>query len=209
MKPFIVPIILWAYVLSVVMAKGFWGGVYDKLIVAFDLSPSQSWVLPVGLNLIAAIIGLPQVVSFIAALRRRDTMSTSRHVGSSLCVAAASLCIAGAVLGAFRLRQPLVTAVGELRHSKEADIFAAGQLVDGFYSNRVVGVVMQLPRDWHAMSLNSIRRANHSGAYTASGGDSQSAEELAAKRSGIYPLVAVRRYPKPFTGYNPSLALSA
>ena len=39
MKPFIVPIILWGYVLSVVLAKSFWGVVYGGLVATLDLSP--------------------------------------------------------------------------------------------------------------------------------------------------------------------------
>ncbi len=209
MKSFIVPFILWGYVLSVVTAKGFWGGVYDRLIVALDLSPSQSWVLPICLNLAAALVGLPQVMSFIAASGRRDTMRKSRYVGSLLCIIAVSLCIGGTALAAFRQRQQLVTAAAELRRNEEADIFAAGQFVDGLYSNRVLGVAMQLPGDWQQMSLNTIRRARQSGAYAVAGGDTQKAEVLAAKPQGVYLLLAVRRYSESFKGYNPSLALSA
>jgi hypothetical protein len=156
-----------------------------------------------------AAIGLPQTISFIAALRRRDTMPTSRHVGSALCVGAMSVCIAATVLGIIRLRPQLVAAGGELKGDRETDLFAAGQVVDGVYSNGAVGVVIRLPKNWHEMSLNAIRRAKRSGASAAASGDEQRAEQLAAKRPGNYPLFAVRRYPESFTGYNPSLVFNA
>ena len=209
MKSFIVPSILFGYILSVVAAQGFWGGFYQKLINATDLSPNQAWILPIGLNLIAACIGLPQVFSFISALRRRESMPVSRLIGSALCIVAATLCMAATLKGAFRLRSQLMTGVGELIGNSEADVFAAGQITDDFYSNRVFGVAMQLPKGWDAMSLNSLLRANNSGAQAVAGGDSQRAEELAAKQDGLYSLFALRRYPEPFPGYNPSLVFNA
>jgi hypothetical protein len=136
-------------------------------------------------------------------------MPASRHVGSSLCIAAASLCIGAAVLGVFRVHQQLATAAGELVGGEAAGIFAAGEIVNGCYSNRVVGVVIELPKDWHIMSLNAMRRAKHSGAYAAAGDDARWAEQLAAARRGVYALLAARRYPDAFTGYNPSLTLNA
>ena len=209
MKLFIIPGILWGYILSVVLAIPLWGAMYNKLLATFDLSPSQGWILPICINLIVACIGIPQIAKFIASLRRGDTMPVSRRIASSLSIAAVVLSFVASAQGVARTRGHLATAVSELKGGPETDVFAVGEIVDGAYSNHLVGVVMKLPKDWYPMTLNSIRRAKHSGAYAVVGGDKERAEELARARSGIYPLLAVRRYPVDYAGYNPSLVLSA
>jgi hypothetical protein len=93
--------------------------------------------------------------------------------------------------------------------ASKTDVYAAGETVDGIYSNKVVGVVMELPNGWYPMTLNSMRRVVLSGAYAVAGDDKQRAEELARDRLGIYALLAVRRYPDAHPGYNPSLTLFA
>ncbi len=208
MKLFIIPAILWSYPLSVVLAIPFWGAVYEKLIATLDLSPNQGWILPIVFNILVACIGIPQIATFIVALRRRDAMPISRHIASSLSIAAVFLSFAVSALGVVRTREHLATAVSELM-SGPGDVFAAGAIVDGSYSNEIVGVIVELPKDWYPMTLNSIRRAKLSGAYAVAGDDTQRAEELARARSGIYTLIAVHRYPDSYTGYNPSLTLAA
>jgi hypothetical protein len=117
--------------------------------------------------------------------------------------------MAATLMGVFRLRSQLMTGVGELIGNSEADVFAAGRITDDFYSNSVIGVAMQLPKGWDAMSLNSLLRAKNSGAQAVAGGDSQRAEQLAAKQDGHYSLFALQKYPASFPGYNPSLVFSA
>jgi len=107
MKYFIIPIILWGYIFSVVLAKGFWGVVFGRLTEAFHWNLSQGLIFLIVENLIVGSIGVPQVFIFVSALKRRDTMTVSQHVGSSLCISAASLCFAAAILCiAYVIRQP-------------------------------------------------------------------------------------------------------
>jgi hypothetical protein len=93
-KYFIVPIILWSYVLSVILGRGFWSEVYERLFGSSHWNVSQQLRFLVVWNLLVASIGAPQVLTFISALRRREMMSVSQHVGSSLCISAAALCVA-------------------------------------------------------------------------------------------------------------------
>ncbi|MGD0251428.1 MAG: hypothetical protein ABSC01_01885 [Verrucomicrobiota bacterium] len=209
MKPFVIPIILWSYILSATFAKGFWGAVYGKLVTALDLSPNQGWILPIGFNVLVACIGVPQVVTFITSLRRREAIPVSRHIASALCIGAMCLSLAASFLYAVRTHQQLEAAATELMGGSEQDVFAAGEIVHGFYSNKLVGVGMELPKDWHPMTLNFTRRAKLSGAYTVAGNDEQWAEELAVTPPGTYALLDIRRYPNTYTGFNPSLVVRA
>jgi hypothetical protein len=209
MKSFIIPGILWSYTLSLVLAVPFWAAVYNKLLVTLDLSPSQGWLLPIGFNILVACIGIPQIVTFVVSLRRRDAITTSRHIASSLSIAAVALSIIASARGVVGAREHLAVAASELIGRHGTELFDAGQIVDGTYSNRIVGVVMELPKNWHPMTLNSIRRAKYEGAYAVARDDTRRAEELARERSGSYILLDVCRYPNACTGYNPSLTLVA
>src|ERR1039458_4248789 len=104
MKLFIIPGILWGYILSVVLAIPLWGAMYNKLLATFDLSPSQGWILPICINLIVACIGIPQIAKFIASLRRGDTMPVSRRIASSLSIAAVVLSFVASAQGVARTR---------------------------------------------------------------------------------------------------------
>ena len=94
MKYFLVPIILWGYILSVILAKSVWSDVFERFLGASHWTLSQQLRFMIVLNLFVAGIGAPQVLTFIAALKRREIMSVSQHVGSSICIAAASMCVA-------------------------------------------------------------------------------------------------------------------
>ena len=107
MKYFIVPVILWGYIFSVALAKGFWGVVFGRLAESFHWSWSQALGFLVVLNLLVGSIGIPQVLAFVGALRRREMMTVSQHVGSSLCISAASLCFAAVIFCiAYMIRLP-------------------------------------------------------------------------------------------------------
>jgi hypothetical protein len=201
--------IVWSYILSCVLARGLWASIYNKLIVTFDLSPSQGWILPLSLNLLVAFIGISQGVVYVISLWRRKNLPIARHVGSGFCIAGAFICIRAAIMTGVFKHEQIGSALTEWRGGNPEIIFSAGQISNGVYSNEAVGISLVLPSGWYPMSLNSIRRAQYSGAHQAFGKNSQTAEELTATRQGIYPLLAVRKHPITYTGYNPSLYLAA
>lgn len=208
MNSFIIPTVLWGYILSVVFAPHFWGVVFDWFSVRFDLSPAQGWILPGVFNILFACIGIPQIAAFITSIRRRNPISVSRQIASSLSLAGVVLSLVVSILGAVQARHHLARAASEL-FSSETDVMAAGQITNGLYFNKAVGVVMELPKDWHAMTPNTIRRTKESGTDAIAGGNARKAEEMSAKRTGVYTLFAVRRYVDAHPNYNPSLVLSA
>ena len=209
MKSFIIPSILWGYVLSVVIARTFWAQIYNKLVAAFDLSPDQAWILPISINLLAACIGLPQVARYIVSLRRRDPIPHFRHVASALCILAMALIFRASAGVTVHSSKHLATAANEWISQTRTDLFAAGTIVDGWYSNKLVGVQLELPKNWYPQTRNSIRRAQHGGAQALAGNDKQEAEELAREHPGHHALLAVIRYPAARPGVNPTLALRA
>lgn len=104
---FIVPAILWGYIFSVILAKGFWSDVFESLFGMSHWTLTQQLRFLIVLNLVVAGIGAPQVSTFISRLKRQEMMSVSQHVGSSLCISAASLCIAAIIVCfVFLARQP-------------------------------------------------------------------------------------------------------
>src|ERR1035441_6232292 len=136
MKSFIVPIIMWGYVLSAVLAKSMWAAFYGRIDAALDLSANQSWAFIVCMNLAVTALGLPQVVLFVASLRHGKAMPPSRHIGSALCIAATALCTAATTVSVFQLRQQLVAAAGELKPSSGTDLFTAGAGINRGYSTK-------------------------------------------------------------------------
>jgi hypothetical protein len=202
-------VVLWGYLSSVVLAKQFWGTVFDRLIGALDLSSSQSWSLPFAANLIIAAVAAPVVVKYLLGLRERAAYSPCHHAVLSLCLVGCCLCLRSALGLVFLRPKEFATAVGEIVGSKRKSVFEAGKLTDGSYSNSVLGLALKFPHDWHPLSLNAIDRSKHSGAQNVFGQDPEKARTGAAAREGFYPLLAIRKYAEPHTGYNPSLVLNA
>lgn len=107
MKYFVIPIILWGYIFSAVLAKDAWGVAFGRLAESFHWSWGQALMFLFVQCVLVGSIGAPQVITFIRALRKREVMTVSQHVGSSLCISAASLCYAAAIVClVFILRQP-------------------------------------------------------------------------------------------------------
>ena len=207
--PYVVPAVLWGYLCSALLAKRFWGAVFDKAILAFDLSPNQAWFLPLIVNLLVAAIAVPSVVKYLVFLRRGTALSVRQHVTYSLCLGGVLLSLRAAVVFASVKQKQFTAAVGEFIGGEAERLFAAGELGQGSYSNAVIGLSLRFPEDWHAMSLNAIARAKYSGAQAAFGKDTEQARVLTEARQGIYSLLAVRKYPQSEVGYSPSLSLNA
>ena len=98
MKYFVIPIILWGYIISAVLAKETWSVAYGRLVESFHWSWRQAVMLLFVQSVLVGSIGALQVCTFIRALRKREMMTVSQHVGSSLCISAASLCYAAAIV---------------------------------------------------------------------------------------------------------------
>jgi hypothetical protein len=126
LRPFIIPAIMWGYILSVVLAKTFWGDLFQKLVEKADLTPNQGFWLLVLLNFGIAAIGVPQVMAFVHVLRRRGMpVSISRHLAAGASIAAIFICSAAALLGIVQLRKTSPQTVAASAAKERLRIFEA------------------------------------------------------------------------------------
>jgi len=209
LKLFVIPVLLWGYIISSVLAVSFWGRAYQKIIETLDLSPNQGWAFIVFWNGLLAGIGLLQCVWYLITLRKRQPLSRSHHIACLLCVASVCLCAKVAVMEGFSKHKQVADAVADLIGNEQEKVFGAAQVVDGRYSNFLVGICVLMPKGWYLGSLNSIERGKYSGAQAAFGRNTQRAEEMSAAQPGVYPLLVSHKYPPDYGGYNPSLFVSA
>jgi hypothetical protein len=205
----ITPLIIWSYIFSTVAATKFWGLAFERAIKALDLSANQSWLLPVALNLFIAVIGLPQTARYVAALRRRSLLPLWEHISCAGVVAGMCLTACVAAMEGINCRSNITLAGKEALGGGEQTLFNAGQIQNGAYSNGILGISIELPPNWHAISLNSIRRAKQNGAYVVAGDDMHKLQELTASHPGVASVLCLRKYPDDHPGYNPTLSVSS
>lgn len=209
LKLFVIPALLWGYIISSILAVTFWGRVYQKIIVTLDLSTNQGWALNVFWNTLLAGIGLLQCVWYLNTLRKRQPLSRSHHIACLLCVASVCLCAKVAVMEGFSKHRQVAATVEDSIGNAQDKVFGAAQVVDGRYSNYLVGICVKMPTGWDLGSLNLIERGKYSGAQAAFGRNTRRAEEMSARRPGVYPLLVSHKYAADYGGYNPSLFVSA
>jgi hypothetical protein len=208
MKPFIIPILMWAYILSAVLAKGLWASVYETLIKNLDLSPNQTWLLLMVINGLVAIIGLPYALKFVIRRREGQPLSPGERVAFYLCVVAIFRC-SYVTIGAWVQKSEEISAAIKEFGDEEQKVFAAGQTSDGVYSNSNIGISIAIPQNWRLLSLNEIRREKATGAAQISKNNPSAAKALTAPRPGVYALLGLRKHSESDTGYNSSLYVAA
>ena len=208
MKALIVPIAIWAYVLSAIFAKRLWGSVFDAVIRSFDASPNQAWVFPVILNSGAALIGVAHCIGYLVSLRKRDRISPCWHVSVLMVLPAIYLTTFVTIRTWKTANEHLTIGLREFIGGKPEQIFAAGTTCNDSYSNHLVGVSIKLPIGWHPSSLNSMRRAVAS-AESGLFGRSSEPNEATAPSSHPLWLFCMNKHPDFESRFSPTLTLSA
>lgn len=201
MKSLLVPLLLMAFLLSFRIVPGFWEWLYDALALRLDLSPAQMLTLSPIQFALAFLVTLPQLVTYVVAQRRKVQMPVLRHVGGGLCIVMAAFLMLTMLVTAIRIHEVVLTAVEEVVGSDDGELFAAGSIEDGWYTNRQVGIVMKVPLHWRWNSLNTMyRRA------AAQMPASAKPEDMAQKMPGMFPLF---RFELPDSSTTSNLAVLA
>lgn len=201
MKSYLIPALLAAYLLSVRFVPLLWARVYDSAALRLDLSPSQSIAMLPILHATVLLLALPQVLLYLAALIRKKPVTSHRHLGSALAGVLALILatVAGGLVT--RFHEPILTALDEWTGADDARVFEAGVLQDGWYSNRLAGIAIQVPPQWEHHSLNTIYR------YTAARIPAQDPAEIGQKLPGCYPVFHFEDRRDPTRAIHPSFAL--
>ena len=140
-------------------------------------------------------------MTYVVAQRRKVQMPVLRHVGGGLCIVMAAFLMLTMLVTAIRIHEVVLTAVEEVVGSDDGELFAAGSIEDGWYTNRQVGIVMKVPLHWRWNSLNTMyRRA------AAQMPASAKPEDMAQKMPGMFPLF---RFELPDSSTTSNLAVLA
>lgn len=206
--PYLLFLFLWGYLLSAVYAIGVWDKIYNKIILAFDLTSNQVWLLPLCFNLFVGAIAVFPILRYFVLVWKGSRFSHADHIVWAFCLLGCIVSLSGAIGVGIAKHKQITSAFGESVGSAVQNIFAAGNLEGRVYSNSAIGLCLKCPASWYPMSLKAIDRAKASGAQ-AVGGDVAEQQAKVGARKGVFPLLAIRKHPGSYNGYNPSLFLSA
>lgn len=209
MKFLIIPVVQCIYYLSVVFKANFWNGTYRGLTNQWDLSPNQTWFLPLGFNLLVAAMGLPYLWCYLRSRKNGAMASKLRSISALVCATVTMLIFSASAMLSHLKSENLFAAVKEVRKEGSKDVFSAGQIDDGVYSNPIIGIQITLPKDYVTMSKNSMLRASEAGGRAIDAARGEQSPDTTQSPPGLFQLLAVRKYPQTHKGYNPSLMITA
>jgi len=158
-KHLIIPVLILSLLVSQLIGLRFWGEVFNRIIAALDLSPSQAWAVSPLIHLVAILLALSQVVTYAVALRRREPIPVCRHVGMTLCLCLACLLIVVSGLMYLTARNGALTGPARQAEAAQSQLLHAGRVSNGLYSNRLAGIAVKVPDDWPAASPNALLRS--------------------------------------------------
>lgn len=192
-----------AYLLSVYTLPAFWNRVYTGIAARFDLSPEQMPLIPISLNLLAAVFGLPALFSLL-----RKPESTGRgpaRLGFSIvCTVAVVLLVSGSLRWAASDYPQLAAGLSKVVEASNGGNEPSIVIDGGVYRDPELGLQVALPADWEVLSSNAIKRAHAAGRRAISSSGSASISNQLPE--GVDQFLAIKKFPETHSGYNPSLA---
>jgi hypothetical protein len=191
------------YYLSVFALPTFWNRVYTGIASRLDLTPEQIPLIPMGLNLFAAIVGLPAVL-YLFRKSESTRRSPARLVFSGVCAVVVVLLVVGTVRWAASDPGQFASGLRATFSDSEGSDDPLAAIQDGVYRDLELGIQVDLPSDWEILSSNAIRRAHAAGGQAISSSGSAAIPNQLPE--GIDQFLAIKKFPETHTGYNPSLA---
>jgi hypothetical protein len=192
-----------AYYLSVFAFPTLWNRVYTGIASRLDLSPEQMPLIPMGLNLLAAIVGLPAVL-YLFRKSESASRSPARIAFSGVCAVVMVLLVVGTARWAASDPDQFASGLRATFGDSEGSADPSAAIRDGVYRDLELGIQVELPGDWEILSSNAIRRAHAAGGHAISSSGSAAIPNQLPE--GIDQFLAIKKFPETHTGYNPSLA---
>ena len=192
-----------AYLCSVFALPSLWNRAIDGIAIRFDLSPEQTLLVPMGLNIFAALLGIPAVLGLF---RRPDEASRklAQVAFSAACSVAVVLLVIGTVRWAITEPDQVASGIRESLAESEDSGAPVAVIEDDLFRDSSLGLEVALPEDWEVLSTNAIRRAHAAGSRSiSSAGTTPTPSNLP---EGVEQFLAIKKFPEAHDGYNPSLA---
>lgn len=177
-----------------------WNHVFSVIALKFDLIPEQIPFIPMGFNIIAAILGLPAVLRLILK-PNTNRLSPANLVFLIVCSSTVVLLLVGTVRWAFSDSDSMMTGfLGTPVNSGSP----SGDIDNGRYHNEDLRLSVNLPDNWIVLTSNAIRRAHVAGSQSISESGTRTLPNKLPE--GIDQFLAIKKFPETHRGYNPSLA---